>query len=178
MRYSAKFREKMIEKLTGPGSRSATTLSKEVGVAQATLSRWLVQAKLGPMSKSQHSGGSRSRSGCRRRRWSAENKVRIFVEAASLADDELGAFLRREGLHEADLERLGEEVEQAATEGLEAKSRRGPSAAEKELRKVRKELARKERALAEAAALLVLRGKAEAFFWGGEEGDTDGSSEK
>lgn len=171
MQYSAKFREKMVQKMTGPRAVSATALSEEAGVSQATLSRWLRDAKVSPMVKRKKTS---------RRRWSAEEKVRLVMEAAAVGEEEeLGAFLRREGLHEADLERLREEVQDAATLGLRAKSRRrGLSPEEKELRALRKELARKEKALAEAAALLVLRGKVQAFFSGEEEGDTDGSKGK
>lgn len=50
MYYSEKFGEKMIAKMTGPNGRSANSLSKEVGVGQATLSRWLRSAKVSPMS--------------------------------------------------------------------------------------------------------------------------------
>mgnify|MGYP006275965723 CR=1 FL=1 len=159
----------MIAKMTGPRAKSATALSKEVGISQGTLSRWLREAKKGRVSNKNERSG--------RRRWSPEEKVRIVLEAARLDDGELGGFLRREGLHEADLERLREEVQQAATEGLRPKRRRrGPSPEEKKIRHLEKELARKENALAEAAALLVLRKKAEAFFSGGEEGDTTGSN--
>lgn len=172
MPYSAKFKEKMIAKMTGPNRRSATSLSKEVGIGQATLSRWLRAAKVTPMAK--HKKGGR---GPRHRRWPAEEKVRIVLAAAALGEDELGEFLRREGLHEADLERFREEVRAAATEGLRPK-RRGLSPEQKKIRQLEKELARKEKALAEAAALLVLRKKAEAFFSGGEEGDTTGSSDE
>lgn len=170
MEYSAKFRDKMIAKMTGPDARSATSLSKEVGIAQATLSRWLRAAMVGPMTKRKKDGG--------RRRWRAEEKVRVVMEAAAVGEDELGAFLRREGLHEADLERFREEVREAATQGLRPKRRRGLSPEQKQIRALQKELARKEKALAETAALLVLRKKAEAFFWAGEEGDTTGSSDE
>ena len=171
--------EKMVQKMTGPDARSATALSKEVGVSQGTLSRWLREAKMSGMSNGEDVKGGSGRSGAGYgRRWSPEDKVRVVMEATALSDDELGGFLRREGMHEADLERFREEVLRAATEGLRARRRRGLSPAEKELRKVRKELARKDRALAEAAALLVLRGKAEAFFWAAEEGDTYSRSEK
>jgi transposase len=171
MPYSAKFREKMVAKMTGPRARSATALSREVGVSQGTLSRWLREAKEGRVSN-ENEGGSR-------RRWSPEEKVRIVMEAAALGDDELGAFLRREGLHEADLERMCEEVREAATEGLRPKRRRrGLSPEQKKIRRLERELTRKDKALAEAAALLVLRKKAEAFFLGEEEGDTMGSSDE
>ena len=35
----------MVAKMAGPSGRSATSLSKEVNVSQATLSRWFAQAK-------------------------------------------------------------------------------------------------------------------------------------
>ena len=91
-----------------------------------------------------------------------------------MSQDDLGAFLRREGLHEADLERLKQEVFEAAQRGLEPEKKTSPctSDAQKELKQVKKELARKEKALAETAALLVLRGKLEAFLSEEEEGDT------
>lgn len=172
MRYSAKFREKMVAKMTGPTARSATSLSKEVGVAQATLSRWLNEAKLGRMSNEERG---------RRKRWTPEEKLRVVHEAWATTDDDLGALLRREGLHEADLKRFRDEVETAALEGMRAKGRkgrRGLSPEQKRMRKLEKELKRKEKALAEAAALLVLRKKAEAFFLSEEEGDdTDETSD-
>ena len=39
--YSAKFRERMVRKMMGPREKSASALSKEVGISQSTLSRWL-----------------------------------------------------------------------------------------------------------------------------------------
>jgi transposase len=172
MRYSEKFREKMVAKMAGPAGQSATSLSREVNVPQATLSRWLARAKVSGMSN----GG-----GGRRKRWTPEDKLRVVLEAAAAGEDGLGALLRREGLHEADLERFREEVGEAALEGLRAKGRKrrgGLTAEQKRIRKLEKELKRKEKALAEAAALLVLRKKAEAFFLSEEEGDdTDGPNE-
>jgi hypothetical protein len=83
-------------------------------------------------------------------------------------------------MHEADIESFREEVLSAAAEGFDARrpKRRGLSPEQKELRAVKKELLRKEKALAETAALLVLRGKVQAFFGADEEGDMDDRNEK
>ena len=180
MRYSTKFKGKMIEKMTGPGARTANALSTEVGVSQGALSRWLREAKLAPMKEKKKRNGSLGapRPGGGRRR-SAEDRVRLVMEGAGFGEDALGAFLRREGLHEADLTRMREEVEQAATEGLRAKGRRrGLSPEQKKIRLLEKELVRKEKALAETAALLVLRGKVQAFLAAEEEGDMNGNDER
>ena len=156
--------------MAGPSGQSASSLSKEVNVAQATLSRWLARAKVGGMS---------NKGGGRRKRWRPDDKIRVVMEAAAAGEEGLGALLRREGLHEADLVRFREEVLEAATKGFEAsRPKRGLSPEQKRVRQLEKELNRKDKALAEAAALLVLRGKVQAFLAADEEGDTDGSDEK
>lgn len=173
MEYARTFKDRMVAKMTGPGARTATSLSKEVGVSQSTLSKWLRTARLGDMAKDDAGKGGRGK------RWTPEEKVRVVLEATAAGEAGLGALLRREGLHEADLERLREEVRRAAVEGLEAgRRKRGTSPQDRELRSLRKELDRKEKALAEAAALLVLRGKVQAFLSGEEEGGTGGKSER
>ncbi len=92
--------------------------------------------------------------------------MRIINEAAVLSDEELGAFMRREGLHEVDLKQLRE----MALVGLERKGiKRGPTPEQKRIKKLEQELRRKDRALAEAAALLVLQKKFQALL--AEEGD-------
>lgn len=40
--YSEKFKRKLVQRMSGPGAISASALSKEIGVAQGTLSRWLL----------------------------------------------------------------------------------------------------------------------------------------
>ncbi len=120
---------------------------------------------MGSVSKRKNKPGRPRKTG----RWSPEEKLRIISEALGLEDDELGAFMRREGLHDSDLE----EMRAAALEGLEPKVvQRGPSREEKRIVTLERELRRKEKALAEAAALLVLQKKFRALME--EEGnDTD-----
>ncbi len=179
MQYSAKFKNRMLTKMIGPGARSARALSLEVGVPQPTLSKWLRQAKVEPMGKDDQRRYQRARDGRRTTRWTPAEKVRVVMEATAAGQEGLGVLLRREGLHEADIERFRKEVLEAAAKGFEAgRRKRGLSPEEKQIRALRKELNRKEKALAEAAALLVLRGKVQAFLAGEEEGDTDGKSEK
>lgn len=161
----------MIQRMSGPEAISATQLSKEVGVSQNTLSRWLRQARtLGSMGKSREKAASGRRAP---RRWSAEEKVRIVLEATTLSNDELGAFLRREGVHEAQLKEWHETALEAATGALKdqkrKRSERTPEA--RKIRELERELRRKEKALAEVAALLALKKKAEEI-WGDGADDT------
>mgnify|MGYP002525403284 CR=1 FL=1 len=165
MQYAAGFKNKMIEKMLGPDGRSLSVLANECGVAPSTLWKWRHEAKEKTVGKQKR--GSK-------KRWRPSERLRIVKAAAPLAGEDLGAFLRREGLHEADLERFRADVLEAATRGFEMERKgRGLSPEQKEIRVLKRELRRKERALAETAALLVLRGKMRAFLSGDEEGDID-----
>lgn len=174
--YSEAFRNRMVEKMSGPRSKSATAVSKEVGVPQPTLSKWLREAATVSIVSKNSKKKSRTSSGASRppkrpSGWSAESKYRVVMEAAALDEAEFGAFLRREGLHDEDLTRFREEVRVAALVGLEGskKARPGASEDQKRIKTLERDLKRSQAALAETAALLVLRKKAVALW--GEEGD-------
>ena len=47
MQYPDMFKNAMIQKMTGPGAISASALSRQVDVPQATLSKWLRMAGVG-----------------------------------------------------------------------------------------------------------------------------------
>jgi transposase-like protein len=159
----------MIKRMAGPEAISATKLSKEVGVSQNSLSRWLREARtLGPMGrhKKQREGGAKSP-----HRWSAEEKLRIVLEAARLSEEELGAFLRREGLHEAQLKEWMESATAALSDTTKRRKAK-PSPEVKRIKELERDLRRKEKALAELAALLALKKKVEEI-WGDGADDTD-----
>lgn len=155
--YSVAFKKQMVERLTGASAVSACRLSRETGVSQEALSRWLRDArKVPPMAKR------------RDRSWSLEEKVQILAAGAKLEGDELIAYLRREGVEFAQFEswRLA-----LAEGGTPAK------AASRRIRTLERELARKDKALAEAAALLVLKKKLESIYEEDEDDDTDEDSD-
>ena len=112
MIYTDSFKAKMVQRLSAPNAISAIKLSKEVGVSQSALSRWLEVARtVGPMTKERPSDRVVQTGNTR----PAAEKIRIVMAAAALAPDELGAFLRREGVHEVEVEQWRVAVVDAAT---------------------------------------------------------------
>ena len=151
--------------MTGPGAKSAVALAASAGVPQPTLSRWLREAGSVAGVKNKRTPSTRPHSRSR----TPQDKLRLVIEAASLSGDELGEFLRREGIHEADLVRWRE----SSLEGLSGKVAVAATAdaTDKRVRSLEKELRRKDKALAETAALLVLQKKVRAI-WGDGGDDT------
>lgn len=165
----------MVERLSGPHAPSATELAGETGVAQSTLSKWLKAAgTVAPRMARRDKQKTPPTSSKRPQDLPPEEKVALVLEAAAVPEADLGAFLRRKGVHEAQLAEWRQQVTQSAVAALRGPSKRDRKAASVEARRVRdleRELARKEKALAEAAALLVLKKKAQSI-WGDEDDDT------
>ena len=172
MIYTDSFKAKMVQRLSAPNAISAIGLSKEVGVSQSQLSRWLQRARtVTPMTKDRPSDRVVQASSNAR---SASEKVRVVMAAAALGPAELGAFLRREGVHEAELEQWRSAVLEGGQLALEGSSSRAParSGEGKRIKELERELRRKDKALAEAAALLILQ-KTVRELWGDGDDDTD-----
>lgn len=165
--HSPAFKAKMIQKMLSPGGPSAYALAAEANVSQSTLSRWKREAlTLGDMGKKKTTRSE----GQGRKRWSVEERLRLVHEASQLADEELGAFLRREGLHASQLEQWREVLHEAFGKQTPQSQQRAKDDARR-IRQLERDLDRKEKALAESAALLWLKKKAEDI-WGDEDDDT------
>jgi len=162
-KYSEVVKESMVKRMTSPGGLSAVRLSQEVGIAHQTLSRWVKEyGKLGEMGKK-----TKGVQG-----WSSEEKLEALLESSHLEGQELGEYLRRKGLHSADLECWKQETLEGLKSVGRGRPKKDPEILElrKDKKSLQRELRRKEKALAEASALLVLKKKAE-LIWGVSEDD-------
>jgi transposase-like protein len=142
--------------MTGTDAVSARQLASETGLRQQTLSRWRQEASSLPVMAAKRS----------RRDWSIEEKIRILAKASTLTGAELMGCLQREGVLQAEYDQWRLALSEEGRASL---------ATTKRMRAVERELARKEKALAEAAALLVLKKKVQALE---EDEDVDTDKER
>lgn len=160
--YSAEFKTSIIEKLLPPHNAEVVQLAQETGIPKDTLYSWRCQARQA-QGLSNPSPENKSAE-----RWSSEAKFAVVLETAALNEAELGEYCRKRGLYPEQVQawrRVGEQAHQGTgrprlSEAVQAERWR--------IRELERELRRKEQALAEAAALLVLRKKADAI-WGKDE---------
>ena len=93
--------------------------------------------------------------------WTAEAKLKAIVETAGLAEPELGLYLRREGLYYHQITAWRAEIlAHLATRPTPKKDARDET-----IRQLEREILRKDKALAEASALLILQKKVD-LIWG------------
>jgi transposase-like protein len=162
MRYPDERKEAILKKMLPPNNKTIKELAEEEGISEATLYNWRKSARaegrLLPNGDSTPSG------------WNAADKFAAVVETAALNEAELSIYCRERGLYPEQIQQWREACEQAndwdRTQNKRLKEAR--KADQKRLKELERDLRHKEKALAETAALLVLRKKAEAI-WGEEE---------
>ena len=164
-RISAERKEAILKKLLPPYSMSVSEVSKEEGISAGTLYHWRQQLR--------HSGAAVPNSHTSSDQWSAQTKLAIVAETYSMTESELSQYCREKGLFPDQVRSWRAECLQGFMSSKERDVEVKKQAKEDklEIKELKKELRHKEKALAETAALLVLRKKLRAFY--GEESEVD-----
>ena len=144
-RYGEKFKQRAVARLLPPESSAISAVSQEMGISVATLERWRAEALSMP---------------ARKRVWTA-----------AMDEAQLSAWCREQGVYPTELQQWKSDATAALTESTE--ERVSPQQAREDKKRIKElecDLRRKDKALAEAAALLVQSKQMEAIFRrGGDE---------
>lgn len=162
--YSQEFKESVIRKMMPPHAVSVSQLCKETGVSDVTLYKWRKEYRNRGIAVP---GDTRKADD-----WAAEDKLAAVIETAGLNSAQLSEYCRSRGLYPKQIDQW----KTAALSGYhhsaraEKEKNRYRQEDRKQIKRLESELKRKEKALAETAALLVLSKKCEAI-WGVSEED-------
>ena len=164
-RISVERKEAILKKLLPPYSMSVKEVSEEEGISTATLYHWRQQLR--------RSGAAVPNSHTSSEQWSAQTKLAIVAETYSMTESELSQYCREKGLFPEQIQSWRSECMQGfkSSKEQEAEAKKQAKADKLEIKELKKDLRIKEKALAETAALLVLRKKLRAFY--GEEPEDD-----
>jgi transposase len=163
-RYSAERKAAVLRKMLPPLNLPVAELAQQEGISDGTLYHWRKQA----MARGEMSAVSKGKA----EGWSAESRLAAVVETAQLSEVELSQYCRGKGLYPEQVKAwkqaciVGQQTaaQRQQTEGAQAR------ADQKRIRELERELHRKDKALAEAAAILILRKKLNAL-WGDDTGE-------
>ncbi len=125
-------------------------VAREIGVAVDTLERWRSEALSRP---------------ARERAWTAAARLEAVIATAALDESARSAWCRAQGVYPQQLAQWRQAAAAALAEPEEARA--SPQQTKQDRRRIKeleRELHRKDKALAEAAALLILSKKVEAIF--------------
>lgn len=164
-RYSEERKQAVLNKLLPPKNKTVAQVSREEGVGVQTLYNWRDKAK----QQGRPVPGKKSKAD----QWSAETKLAVVIETGAMSEAELSEYCRQKGLY---LDQV-KEWKSSALRGFassheqELATKRQQKVYRQENKYLKRELRKKEKALAETAALLVLRKKLNALWENENEDD-------
>jgi transposase len=164
-KYNDEFKEQVVRKMMPPGAQSVAQVSRDTGVSEQTLYNWRNHYR--------HEGKVVPADPSNPENWSGADKLAVIIETAALNEQALSEYCRKKGLYPEQIARWKEMAISGADnhQHLTRAEKKEWKADKVKAKNLEKELRRKEKALAEAAALLVLKKKAQAI-WGDNEDDS------
>lgn len=156
--YSEEFRASIAARLLPPNSAKASDIARETGVPENTLYGWksMYRNRLVVADVSDKSTTTAP--------YSADEKFRFIIATATLNELELSEYCRSHGIYPSQIELWKSSILQSLTSEPSKADRQQSQKQIKTIQQLEKELSRKEKALAEVAALLVLQKKFHAFM--------------
>lgn len=163
MGYPKERKEAVLKKMLPPHNKSIQKLSKEEGISDVTLYIWRKSARI----------EGRLMPDCDKTPadWGSSDKFAAVLETAAMNEADLSVYCREHGLFPTQMQEWRLACEEAndwdRTQNKKLKEAR--KADEKRIKELERDLNYKEKALAETAALLVLRKKVQAIWGNGED---------
>jgi transposase-like protein len=160
--YSEAVKADVRRRMSPPNRQSVVEIARELGIHAITLYKWRkawrLQGEVVPASEKEAEG------------WSAADKFTVVLETAGLNATELGGYCRERGLYPEQVDRWRKAAQDANAQPLLTMSdqkdlQKRHQEAQREIKRLQQELRRKDKALAEAAALLIASKKIQAY-WG------------
>ncbi|WP_440864123.1 transposase [Symbiopectobacterium purcellii] len=150
--YSPERKAAVIARMLPPHNQPVSQLSRQEAIPIKTLYHWRSEAGIStlPVSAEKTPPGE----------WSQEARFAVLVETAPLSAHAVAEYCRRKGLYPEQLQQWKDELMQPGQREEKAEIKR----LRKENQQLNREIARKDKALAEAAALLLLEKKLKALF--------------
>ena len=164
--YSEAVKADVRRRMSPPNRQSVVEIARELGIHAITLYKWRkawrLQGEVVPASEKEAES------------WSAADKFTVVLETAGLNATELGGYCRERGMYPEQVDRWRKAAQDANAQPLLTMSdqkdlQKRHQEAQREIKRLQQELRRKDKALAEAAALLIASKKIQAYW--GEDGE-------
>lgn len=158
--YSSEFKDAVRLKILNRNGKSIHEVCEDEGVKYSTAFNWV-------HGRVNYAGMKKQKSIVK---YSAEQKLKILIETGSLSEAELGAYLRTTGLYSAQLIEWKKEFLFSMSAPKKINARKDDR--DKKIKSLEKNILRKDKALAEASALLILQKKVN-LIWGESDEDDE-----
>jgi len=155
------FKIMVVEKaLTRPEQTILSDIAQQYGIGKSTLSRWMNEVKQGKLTTNKTEVTQEKRPAD----WTLEEKQQVLQASHGLSEQELGRYCREQGIYHHHLAQWKQELMSQPKDDKLKQYKANIRELKNENKQLQRELRRKEKALAEAAAIIILKKKAQALF--------------
>ncbi len=171
-KYTPSFKIQAIEKvLNRPHGTTLNEIVEVLGVSRSALGKWVSDARKDTLAEDNLLGSQAMKKEKRPQDRSPEERLEIVMACASLNEEEESEYCRKQGVYPHHVDQWRLDFASGSSSSAKAHARQEIKTLKDENRALKKELRRKDKALAETAALLVLQKKVRAI-WGNDEDDS------
>jgi transposase len=156
--YPVGVKSRVLAKALAPNPTSVVELAREFNIPYATIYSWVknmiekTEVPQCPQDKS------------------AQDKLRVVIDTADKTEEEQAAYCRKHGIYTNNLNEWKKQILEALGAVSTKKYKSSQQKVTNEVKQLKRDLERKDKALAEVSALLILKKKANQL-WGGNEDD-------
>lgn len=157
-RYNPQFKQQAVEKaLSRSAEKTLQEVATELSIGYSTLQKWMRQSKQGQLEIVTASDHQEQRP----QDWSLSQKFEAIMDCHAFSADEISAYCRERGIYPHHLSAWKQSF-LSDNSGTDSKTQ--CRQLKKDVKRLESELNRKDKALSETAALLVLSKKCQAFW--------------
>ncbi len=168
-RFTQSFKIQAVEKaLSRSGVTTLSDIASSLGIGCSTLSKWIIKARNQEFEVVSPDEINRMTRDKRPLDWTLEERLNMVVACASLSDEKLSEYCREQGIYPHHVKQWKLDFVSGSAPQEKVVSPSEMKILKQENKTLKKELNRKDKALAETAALLVLQKKVNAI-WGNDE---------
>lgn len=168
-RFTQSFKIQAVEKaLERANDVSLKDIADNLRIGQSTLGKWIGLAQKQKLEPAQNTEVTPMTKAKRPQDWSAEARLDMVISCASLDEEQISELCRKQGLFPHHIKQWKQDFIDGSTVTTTASIRSDNKTLRQDNKALKKEINRKDKALAETAALLVLQKKVNAI-WGNDE---------
>ena len=152
LKYSSETKAALVKKVLTSTDQPIRKIAEAEGIPSSTLEGWVRQYRNLPVT-------SNIDASTNTQAWTQEERFKILVESSNLAEEDLGAYCRKKGLYREQLKQWEQAFMQQGDPEKTKRLAREIKVLRTEIKALKQEIGRKDRALAETTSLLVLKKK-------------------
>lgn len=171
-KYTDAFKMQAVEKaLNRSKDVNVRDVSESLGIGFSTLQKWIRQTKNQEFDAASPDEIKLVTKEKRPQDWTLEERLNVVITCGSLSEEAISLLCREKGIYPHHIKQWKNDFINGHTVSANTNKQIDNKNLKSEIKTLQKELNRKDKALAETAALLVLQKKVQAI-WGSDEGNS------